>query len=308
MKEPLSLAELHAAWYPAASQGFRSYGVRSSYTVSQTCKLDWTPILVRLHERGYVVPGPTIGRTSYWLLTSKYNEWYVGMRHDLARIVGKPWTVAVMGYIYASAIQGPRLSKPFRAAWNASDLHPGACRYAFRLVDEPTPWLRSIKSKKRLVSGQAPDRWRSIPWIVPNDLQERASRSDQSSVVNDDATPQEIQDAERIETINAGLSANLSTKALHSAIEELETIAKRAGQLPSIKSRTFAILDGAMAFYHQVVEKFIRERLRQAGPNSTKKWYDDMEEAIATIDSRNLRESLEELLSQTKERFRQQER
>jgi hypothetical protein len=57
---------------------------------------------------------------------------------------------------------------------------------AFRLLDEPTPWRNALAARAdwgRRARGAVPAPWRSVPWRVPTDLQDRTARPRQTGPI-----------------------------------------------------------------------------------------------------------------------------
>jgi hypothetical protein len=151
----MSIGELHALLYPAARHAIRAFGTTRAGDPRAGHLLDWAEILIALHDAGLVKPGPSRGRTSFWYLTWRFEA---SGRAVLTQVLGRSWSVAAYRLIWRPAVVGPRI----RQRYSSTPIAP-APQYAFRLLDEPTPWkTRPPRRRLRSMAAHVPDRWRTI--------------------------------------------------------------------------------------------------------------------------------------------------
>jgi hypothetical protein len=107
----------------------------------------------------------------FWYLTWRFeHSGHAVLQHTL----GPTWSVAAYRFIWRSAVGGPRLRRG-SAATPSAPVPP----YAFRLLDEPTPWNhRSVRPRLRRKASRLPERWSTVPCFAPLDLEDRPSARD----------------------------------------------------------------------------------------------------------------------------------
>lgn len=297
-----STSAFFAFQFPFAANAISIYGVRQHYGRIETNALDWTAILERLHADGFVVPGPMIGRTSFWMLTSMYRNGlgYIRLWMTLEKMLGAAWGAAVIELIERDVIRGPALRRPWNTFYKIP--HDGQISYAFRFRDEPAPWFRKHRTRlTRSVVGRVPDRWQTIPWYVPN-LQEHPSRPDHHAPMGDES-PRELQDIEAIEDIEAKSLDSMSSNALSSDMAVLLKIAERFDQRSDIAKRALRLFLKVKAAYNAALDDVVEETISTLTEMSPREEYELIRGIIDKIDVPQLRTILIAELESAKTRL-----
>jgi hypothetical protein len=157
-------------------------GLSWAWSKSEVNLLDWDLIIGALVADALLTKGPRVGPVQYWLLRYGLISDSSLLSQSLLWLVGPGWLDAVHYQIRRSAVGGPRIAnhRLLRAAEAFRDL-----RHAFRLADEPTPWIRRRQSNRK-VRRETPPMWRTLPWICPTDLQDRSFVKDHPRLMGED--------------------------------------------------------------------------------------------------------------------------
>lgn len=201
MNDAEALRELHAESYPLAAAAIRRHGLRWTGEREHIDDLDWPNLLVALHARGFVVPGPTVDHVSFWYVTRRcMSDFGVGFWYAVRELVGAGWSAAVTHRFQEHLWYGPRPRnwkiRPCTAHRSMpAPNSPRRVRYAFRARNEPTAWpqrrgaVDTGADRSRLdggpYRGSSRLTWRTIPahgtnkrpWVQPLHGATRASPS-----------------------------------------------------------------------------------------------------------------------------------
>ena len=287
--EAFSSLELFAAVYPAANSALRLYGIRPAYGRALAMSLDWSTILVHLHAEGFVVPGPTIGRTSFWLLTGLYRSDYFSMWLLLQRLVGSVWAEAALQFINTDAVTGPVLHRR-RNTQSAND-QDRKIRYAFRLMHEPVAWSRRCRHSESKVVGRMPERWRLVPWYVPNLQDDRRSLTDERRMgAEEPEDPTVKADLDTIEDIRGRMSDAADPNDLFNDLAILQTMMDRVGQDPVVFTKTKRFHFQVLIARDNAIAKRVEIAINNLTAKSAAATYDDIAVAIKKMQSIDFRE------------------